>query len=576
VVVGEALASIELMIQDESLGVIGADLMETKHLALSDDDRDRFLDGPTSRRIAIVDFDPASGAPLSAPAAFEPFTPTKPARGRYNTDGVPRDSAKFLAVNAFGTVFETVRMFEERAALGRQVVWAFDGDQLLVVPRAGQWANAFYERATRSLQFFWFDAANTRIYTALSRDIVAHECGHALLDSVVPSLYDALTPESIAIHEAAADLVAVLMALRSKPLRILVLKQSDNSITNATAFSSIAEQFGAARPTPEDPHPHALRDLLNHNTMSSVDHRRPHELSTVLSAIFYETLVDMFEAQKQRIVDSAASSPPPEIAHAANRALASSAIIFRRLLLRGIDYLPPGDLTFADVGRATLAADRAALPDAASPATAQGRKTFANRFVERGIVAAATDLDSTAPQELAIPPERLADVLVSDWEAYRFVEAHRDTLGIPPEVAFRVLPRVDATKEIGLRRPDQKRYATQRELILKVVWDAIEPNGVAGIPARQRRIPTGVTLALRWDDGSVLALVHSDATRAELRQERDAMLAKLLEDELLTITDPGIGTLRAGTAQGVDVRITGDVARVTGTQRLLHAVGDPT
>ena len=58
-----------------------------------------------------------------------------------------------------------------------------------------------------------------RIYTALSRDIIAHECGHALLDAVVPSLYDSTTAESVAIHEGIADLVAVLMALRSQRLR---------------------------------------------------------------------------------------------------------------------------------------------------------------------------------------------------------------------------------------------------------------------------------------------------------------------------------------------------------------------
>ena len=35
----------------------------------------------------------------------------------------------------------------------------------------------------------------------------------------------------------------------------------------------------------------------------------------------------------------------------ANRALGTAQIVFRRFLLRGIDYLPPGELSFADVGR---------------------------------------------------------------------------------------------------------------------------------------------------------------------------------------------------------------------------------
>ena len=98
-----------------------------------------------------------TGAPLPAPAKFIPGR-VQPTHGRYDTDTDHRDSPEFLAVNAFGTVFETIRMFEEPGALGRRVKWAFDGEQLLVVPRAGEWANAFYDRATRSLQFFWFNA----------------------------------------------------------------------------------------------------------------------------------------------------------------------------------------------------------------------------------------------------------------------------------------------------------------------------------------------------------------------------------------------------------------------------------
>ena len=113
-------------------------------------------------------------------------------------------------------------------------------------------------------------------------------------------------PESLAIHEGIADLVAVLMALRSGGLRQQVLAANDNDIANATVFSSIAEQFGSARPRPDEPHPHALRDLRNDDTMKSVGRANPHRLSTVLSAVFYDFLVDVYEQVKV-----AASTPLP-------------------------------------------------------------------------------------------------------------------------------------------------------------------------------------------------------------------------------------------------------------------------
>ena len=299
----EPLAEVELLIQDGTVDTgnavrgAGHEGRETKELELPADPPDRFLDGPACRRIAIVDFDPATGAPLPPPAKFVPSKRANPTRGRFVYDGSPT-SASTIAVNAFGTVFQTVKMFEGADALGRPVDWAFGSEQLLVVPRAGEWANAFYDRSTRSLQFFWFPATSgNTVHTALSRDIVAHECGHALLDAVVPSLYDSSTPQSIAIHEAIADLIAVLMALDSRALRTAVLARSDNSLDGANAFNDIAEEFGLARPGPNGVKRRALRELDNTSTLKDLAGARPHQLSTVLSGIFYDSLSAIYASR---------------------------------------------------------------------------------------------------------------------------------------------------------------------------------------------------------------------------------------------------------------------------------------
>ena len=72
-----AQAKIDLMLQDENLGTTGRQLIEYKELRLDDDTYDRFLDGPTCRRVAVVDFDPATGSPLPAPAKLDPDDPRR-------------------------------------------------------------------------------------------------------------------------------------------------------------------------------------------------------------------------------------------------------------------------------------------------------------------------------------------------------------------------------------------------------------------------------------------------------------------------------------------------------------------
>lgn len=562
-------ATIRLLIQDGTLDVVvdgdGAPAhWERRELTLGGGVNDRFLDGPACRRLAVVDFDPATGLPLPAPAAFVPAKDSRVMSGSYPTT-VDRSAPQSLAINAFGTAFRTIQMFEGADALGRRVTWAFPGEQLLIVPRAGQWANAFYERETRSLQFFWFPRPDGQpVYTALSRDIVAHECGHALLDAVVPSLYNGSTPQSIAIHEAVADVIAILMALDSKKLREAVLKRTGNDLNQQNPFNRIADEFGMARPGPGGVERRALRELKNDATMTTLRRARPHELSTLLSAIFYDALAAIF----QRLLDRENAAPvgrqsrTPEAA--ANRALGTAQIIFRRLLLRGIDYLPPGELTFADVGRATLAADEAAwFGRVQADPIRWGRTAFAQRFVDRQIVPGLASLRTRKPRELDTEPAELIDLRDSDYVAYAYVQQRRTVLRIPDGTPFTVLPRIDATKLIG-PQTGPNRVAPQRELLIKVAWKQVEPSTpVAG--KQERVVATGATISLHWATGRCLALVTSDVLTRPNRDDRDELLRTLEAADLLQEPDdPARG--------GVGLDTSGGALSLAGSHRLLHLV----
>ena len=57
------------------------------------------------------------------------------------------------------------------------------------------------------------------------------------------------------------------------------------------------------------------------------------------------------------------------------------------MIFRALDYLPPGEASFADYGRAILASDQASYPD-----DDQERRWITEEFVRRHIVPAASVL----------------------------------------------------------------------------------------------------------------------------------------------------------------------------------------
>ena len=129
-----------------------------------------------------------------------------------------------------------------------------------------------------------------------------------------------------------------------------VLEQTHGSLDYGTAFSSIAEQFGRERHGG-----HSLRDLSQTIRMDEVTSVEPHELSTVLSSALYEMLVNIFEERLAGLVEQEGDRFSDPSFSLSGKALALSAQQLARMIFRALDYLPPGEISFADYGRAILA-----------------------------------------------------------------------------------------------------------------------------------------------------------------------------------------------------------------------------
>lgn len=519
-----------------------------------------FLDGPISRRVAVLDFDPDSGALL-------PGARLKPANGRkiraYDISGHDYQAPEFRAVMVFGTVTRTIEMFEHRQILGRDVRWAFPGNQLLVVPRAGRLRNAFYERGSQSLQFFFFEHQGAEIYTSLSEDVVAHETGHAILDGVAPDLYDAITPQALAIHESVADLVALTRSMQNDALRDDVLTSPQWSIRQSNQFTALAEEFGRALSEGRTTY---LRNAFNDKRLvgaNAVVGTEPHALAEVLTGALYAVLVAHYEER-----EAACRTDGMEPIPARGKALGTAARRFERFVFRALDYLPPGDATFADFVRAVLAADMAAYRD---PGHDPYRKVLRDEAIERGIVAGVDELGvdvMASVPAIGDPSVSYDSLLHSDWYAYEFVSDNREVFGVPDGVPFTLRPRLDVTREYGRSADDD----VVHELIIKVSWDAEEPNELGSAFPRTRDVTAGTTLVIDRDERCVRARLTTDRSPRHV-EERSALLRRLVDQELL-VAGPGTAPDGLPLRGVIGAQVLGDRMKVEGAARTLHVTAD--
>lgn len=546
--------------------------------------------GPASDRVAVLDRDPDGklhpGVAYVSPQQSGqkkgrfavPVLPTSPGQKIQHNYNV--SSREFNQASVFGTVLRTMKLFEDRRVLGRPVAWQA-GKQLQVIPRAGLLANAFYDRDTRSLQFFYFQAAAAPqpwIYTSLSRDIVAHETAHAILDGIAPGLMETVSPQALAIHEAVADLAAVMLAAESRELVLRELEASRGALVDSNAFSAIAQEFG--RGLQRD----YLRQLVNPKTLASVAGDEPHELSEVLSGALFAVLVKLHEEHRRKYSqDEEFRGRDDPMYSCSGKAFAAACFRLRNSVFRALDYLPPGEVSFADFGRAVLAVDEMGRLN-----PPHVREWLRQELVDRGIVADAAELAvlmnfrCEALVELDLDRLVAADSPGRQALAREFVLRHRDLFSIPPGATPRVHPPL-VTRRIYY---DEDRRETEvEECLMKVDWLETEDNDVEGCPAPQREVRLGTTMSInlrqkpaeqeQWPQKRevyVRVLLTSERSAA-LARARSRAIARLLAEGLLRLDAearaPDGTSLRSFVLGSTE----GGVLRLQGAGRQLHIRG---
>jgi hypothetical protein len=404
---------------------------------------------------------------------------------------------------------------------------------------AGEDLNAFYDRESCSFFAFVTDAKAT--YTAASTDCVAHEVGHALLDTVQPLLWDTQTVEAAAFHEAFGDCMAMLTAFADPQCCAKVLELSPGLASEnflETILEDLADglrrAYGKDSPGSEPRHslntyqwqlPSTLPSSGGPRTLTA----QPHSFGRVFTGCFYDAVRFVFQAMPRQ---DAAS-------------LAKAARTVGKLLITGAREAVVQDRYFQSVGRAMILADqRLNAGQYRDPL----RKAFTGHSIALGsamMFAPTAALAGEAPhvtkRTAQLPPAAMKDVLA--------------------RLAAKSRARVDLTP----REVEDKRVAELthfREVELGSVHQKLK--GVVAV------VPESVLIGSSGDRAAVLGALPQQATSED---EVSAFVASLMANQQIEGVAPKrFAAAPSGFSASARKPLSTHTIRTRGSKRVLERV----
>ena len=349
--------------------------------------------GPVNDYIEVVDVDPASRQ------FYEPIDLNDPhllaQDGLTPSEGNPQ----FHQQMVFAVAMKVIHLFER--ALGRKVIWAPRWNprqntyepvkKLRIYPHALREPNAYYSKVKRALLFGYFRSANASagaswIFTALSHDIIAHETTHAVLDGLHRRYAEATSIDSLAFHEAFADIVALFSHFTLTEAVYAHIQQEGGALDHANLLSGLASQFAAGTTgraslrqfVGSDPDPGRLAQTTE-----------CHDRGAILVAAVFDAFLTIYKSRTEDLLRIGAVKRgngerlDGDLAARLTKEAAKSADHVLRMCIRALDYLPPVDVRFGEFLRGIITADNDLVPN--DPLNY--RIAFAEAFRRRGILA---------------------------------------------------------------------------------------------------------------------------------------------------------------------------------------------
>jgi hypothetical protein len=347
--------------------------------------------GPIGERVAVIDYDG------SRKCFYPPVDLDDPLI--LQEGGLePRDSdPRFHQQMAYAVVSLTLRTFDR--ALGREVRFRFqrrgggstrNRQQLRVYPHGINEANAFYSRDLRGLVFGYFSAESEDagpnipgqpVFTCLSHDIIVHETCHAIIDGMREYFLEPTNVDSLAFHEALADIIALLQHFTfPEPLLDTVQRTggrlyranlkpemsddsdaeqqaTDGGLVNRNPLVDLALQFGESLGTRR-----ALRSAIGMppDRHALETESEPHNRGAILVAAIFEAFFLVYTRRTRDLFRLAGVGPDhqgelhPDLAQRLCAETTALADQFVQLCIRAIEFCPPVDLEFGDYLRALI------------------------------------------------------------------------------------------------------------------------------------------------------------------------------------------------------------------------------
>lgn len=344
--------------------------------------------GPVGEYLEVVDVDPASNSFYAPVDLNHPYILAQ--------DGLlPSESdPQFHQQMVYAVAMTTIQNFEK--ALGRKALWSSfrggrEGDflqHLRIYPHALRQANAYYSPVKKALLFGYFPASsnapgdhfpNGIVFTCLSHDIVAHETTHALLDGMHRRFIEASHRDTLAFHEAFADIVALFQHFSFPEVLRQQISKTRGDLASQSLLGQLAQQFGRAIGQYG-----ALRDAIGEfdpkenrwkprqpDPNDYQTETEPHARGAILVAAVFEAFLSIYKSRIADLLRIASNGTGvltpgelhPDLVNRLAGEASRSAQQVLNMCIRALDYCPPVDINFGDYLRAIITADTDLVPD---------------------------------------------------------------------------------------------------------------------------------------------------------------------------------------------------------------------